>query len=51
MTDQEEYEQLKEDSKKNIEKIRESDSSNEIAELCSELNAISKRKVKIRDRS
>ena len=48
---QDEYEKLKKDEQKIIEKIKESGSSDEIAKLYSELETISRRKTKIRNRS
>ena len=51
MTDQEEYNELKEDAKKIMEKIREGGSDDELIELCSKLDTIKRRQSKIRIRS
>ncbi len=51
MTDQEEYEELKKEGQDIMKKIRESGSSDEIAELYLKLETIRRRKTKIRNRS
>jgi len=51
MNDSKEYEQLKEDEKKIKEKIRDGVTPEEEKKLYSELDTISRRKTKIRNRS